>query len=692
MRKNRRTLFLLAISFVFLSNSCSFFEDSSGGLFGSGDEYLQAEALAPPTINVIFAVDQSGSMRKSDNENLRFDAVRYAIDSIRMKGTDRHSHRVGLVQFGEGAPQELAWPLSSTADNASMTAMKDRLKPINMPWTDFNAALDRAELLLESGGAFAPNQRQAIVIFTDGSPDDARKLSPKQYFDEIQQKYETNLKQKGVSLYVIALDNQGNYWQRDEPEWREITGGRAFKINSVGDLKSQFNTLIHDILQLPLQPRDELSAGITPFMVRPYLEQLEFHIMGQSTDNLELLDPNGNVVQAEAWKSPEYTILSVVKPLEGEWSYNVTSPRDSTLNVYRSEVPVRPQIILPRPVHAAGRELEIRAVVKYLDGSPLTELDDYPIRLTANFTFAEGIREHMTLERDHTGQYVSKSSLDVAGEEGRAELDIVLHAGTSEEYNTTIPVHIEKRPYFEIDVSHGGWLRNYGDKVAITATLMEMGEPLAAEEVFDRPNAAIRAEVSREGAAEGSESIWLDPVSGEKGKYTGEIEFPVGAGYYVVTWHTSGNDLRTGNDITQTETYRFRVSPSILDRVLEGGETALLILMIIGGLLVLFILYVLYWTFSLPNMRGNYLVVSRMAIGKKKGIERRYRLSGKFKLIKPGKLFFVHKFKQKRRIKGRIDRSKEHFAIRYISFPFISRRNISSGGTTRIGKYTFKLN
>ncbi|MFN3650368.1 MAG: vWA domain-containing protein [Armatimonadota bacterium] len=690
----------------------------------------------------MFAVDQSQSMgggrgeTATDPGGVRFQAVKYAIESLRLKGSPEQPHRVGLVEFGTEAPADLSYPVVPATSERDIRRIETLLRPRNLVWTNFSAALERAAGLLDAAGSFSANHRPAVVVLTDGTPEDPRKLSKEQYFSEIEQLIQDKLTGRGCSVYLVAVDTTGHFWPEDRAAWERTTGGRAYSVADVAGLKEKFNDIVRDILQLPELPKDELKPGQSTFEVGPYLDQLEFHNLGDGGEGLRLLDPSGRAVVPELWQSPDYRILTVLHPAAGRWTYELP-PGSRPATIYRNEVPVRPALLLPRSTHPAGKALRISAQVHYADGTPLIELPEYPVRVTARVTPDSGQPQHLTLRPEGGGKYASDLALTLGSDVGPVAVDVVLHAGTSREYTSTTRVTRAAEPYFEVFLQSGGLLQHYSDFLSVTAELRKQGAPVAGEEVFQSPTAVIRAQLTGSPGGENSQSVWLDPVPGKRGTYAASIPTPVRrAGRYTVTYEVGAADASDGRRIEYSEPVTLQVTPTWIDRALVGGEVVAIVLLAIAGALAVVLLGTVVWALRLKRMPGGTLVVSyepaapaprkvktartkaspNAGLGellsgaasaaspstpsKTKPVVSRYRLSRRFLACRPGRFFFVYgqgpaRLRGKGAHLGQTDLSKQVYVIRYFRFPFIFplclTKKVESGSIVKVDDHTLSF-
>jgi uncharacterized protein YegL len=699
--RRKRRFALLGVGFwLFACSSCT---SVLGPSFRAGREaggsVADAARTGPPAIDMVFVLDQSQSMGgghgevATDPHGLRFQAVRYAIESLNLKSNAAAPHRVGLVQFGSNAPQDLAYPLTAVSDVSRIQALTGLLANRNLVWTNFTEALRRAAALLDEGGAIATDRLPAIILLTDGSPDDPRHLTRDGYFKEIAQVVAQDL-QSRVSFYVIGIDTTGQFWHTDEPEWRNVTGGKTYGVSQVSDLNGTFNDIVRDVLRLPQLPRDDIRPGRSPFDVGPYLEQIEFHIFGAAPSKLSLLDPTGRPIRPQEWSGADYRILRVAKPAPGRWFYELGGV--APVSVYRNEVPVRPRLVLPRLTNPIGKKMRVAAEILYQDDSSLDEHPDFPIRVTAVIRAGDRVQRSMQLTR-HQNLYESSEQFEVSTGQLPPALDVILHAGTAREYLTSFPIQPVHEPFFDVSLQCGGAIRHYGSYITVRAQLFEGNHTMSGNLVFRSPESVIRAQLVRSPRGpERGQSVWLDSSS-KDGLYSVSLPAPVDRpGRYEVRMAIGGVLLKDGHRIDEyIEPIWVDVIPTWVDRAISGGE--MLARVLLGALILVVVAFLAtcVWVIRLPRMRGGTLTVSRTSsVGGTSSLSsKHYSLRGRFLLCRQGKLLLVCAVRPSRAI-ARLPRvqptdySKQRYAILYPHPPLIGRLECTSGGTLRIGLHT----
>ncbi len=175
-------------------------------------------------LDIVLLLDQSGSMRGNDPENNRIVASKALIRYLAGFWSPTLDHRLGVVNFGDRLPADPAdevMPLLAldSVNSARGELISARLEAMDLGNTNFVNALRRAAELF-AGARSDESRQRAVVILTDGQPDDTRRLTQSQYFDELTRFFGDSM--TGCHLYVLGIDQKNQFWSTSESYWRRI--------------------------------------------------------------------------------------------------------------------------------------------------------------------------------------------------------------------------------------------------------------------------------------------------------------------------------------------------------------------------------------------------------------------------------------------------------------------------------------
>lgn len=177
----------------------------------SDDKYSEQKA----DTDVVFVLDDSGSMNDNDPSNMRKKAT---IDFIEtMPETDN----IGIVSFTSGTPQKLLGFTAATAEgknnaNSALSLLS------NSGGTDGSSGLHEGIEMLEKAN---DNNIRCIIFLTDGE-DTKNAYSYKSIIETAQS--------EGITIFTIGLKNYINGERLDEIATE--TGGKFFEIDDISEL------------------------------------------------------------------------------------------------------------------------------------------------------------------------------------------------------------------------------------------------------------------------------------------------------------------------------------------------------------------------------------------------------------------------------------------------------------------------
>ena len=570
--------------------------------------------------DIFLLLDQSGSMKgytghpATDPEGLRVQASKYLIRNIAQKSTGELSHRIGIVNFGTGAPADLTMPLTEATraiGDTGVQSLVSSLRILSLGDTSFISALEAAYQGFIAKETLKGNRKPVIIIFTDGEPDDPRKLTSEKYFQEMEDFNISSLKPYGCDLYVIGIDVAGSTWAKSAPGWsRIIPPGHVYQISSMDELREKFNEAIRQIFGIPPVPPDLVTAGGFEFDVPPYLQKIEFHVFPEREGlTLSVFGPDGKPVNIGSEKAPvqeyeTYDIITIVEPPHGKWRYEIVQG-EGRIEVYRNAIPIRMELISPRKVHPLGKPMDLMASFLRPDGEEVSEIPEYPIGLTAKIIAPHGSEHDIKFERGAKGICFGSPSIKDVSIEGVYRITLTMKGGDVYKSSTERRVEVRSTPYVMVDKPVHGSFLNFSDSLLVEASLLLNGKSLAPEKEFtDHPDFLMLAQVVQTPDGQSSESIWLAPASDSQipGRFHGILPVALNQrGRHVLMLRLAG-ELRSGKEsLSDYSEVSFSVRPSFWQRV----HTKWPWIALFSGLII--IAFVIY-RIQLPKLMGTLYV------------------------------------------------------------------------------------
>lgn len=399
-------------------------------------------ALDAPGVDLLFLVDQSGSMGgedagstahpdANDRLGLRFEAPQ---DFVKLIAEDRVQnihpgaiHRVALIDFGDQPAPRLGWtqiaPESWDELRGLISSLNsDDLAPgryltNNLGNTNFQAAFEEvarafAQLPSEDSG----QRVRAIVVLTDGqpcvppaptpepAPDQptptpgyaAPCLSPTEHMAKLQSDIRQQFPGEDYKIFTVAMnDSRDNYWDSMRGYWDSITGGRAQKIASNADVGPAFHRIWKELgnaLPSGDGERTVISEPVLPgpVVVPPYLDTISFTLFKQRPEEtLEVRDAANQLLTMELPDVDEsgeniYKI-TVFRPKPGLWRVSTSGSSDDVDIEMRA---VAAQGFLRSPTTSQVQYVPTTIEWQLLDsrGQPLPDYGDVQYRLNPAVT------------------------------------------------------------------------------------------------------------------------------------------------------------------------------------------------------------------------------------------------------------------------------------------------------------------
>lgn len=286
----------------------------SGVLLGAvvlvSTSYAAKAPPAPPKPDVRVLVDISGSMKKTDPQNLR----RPAIDLlIRMFPQDA---RAGVWTFGQGV--NLLIP-HARVDEAWRKKAAPKVPAINSVglFTHIGAALEKASYDFADG---KPRPGVSVILLTDGKVDISKDAAAndaerRRILEELLPRF----RQAGVRIHTVALSDDAD---RKLLEALSVaTGGVAEVAKTADDLSRIFVQTFDQAV-----PSERVPFEGQKFRVDSSIKEFTALIFRGKAEATQLAAPGGaqhdarNPGKGVRWHAgPDYDLITVQNPRAGDW-------------------------------------------------------------------------------------------------------------------------------------------------------------------------------------------------------------------------------------------------------------------------------------------------------------------------------------------------------------------------------------
>lgn len=402
----------------------------------------QTGSSVPPGADIVFVVDQSGSMSRGSilsNEDPRC-KPRIGPDCPRSAPTDPdhlailalsqgllpifsrivtqeaersaadlipEEHNFGVVLFGGDldnptASAKIAVPLTpvkiqrDAAGNISSNI--DRLlprEPQNLGETAFSRAFDLVCNMLNCEAPVTPGRRRVVVLLTDGFPSSDtisyNSENPASYFEQMRQRHASLF--ANSEIWVLGLDQTDRFWRRNQTYWEQIAPGRTQLIRSPSGIGPFFAEIASKAVGKPLAP-PRACDGST-FKVAPYLATLTLMLEYPDTNSkAEFILPNGTKLSRDTVTLAGYTrsILAenynIRNPVPGDWTCQIigTSVTPQFRDIQGLFRVTDVEIGRFGEVPSACRDFNLSVAYLDKDSNVIAELPEYPLNQKLNIT------------------------------------------------------------------------------------------------------------------------------------------------------------------------------------------------------------------------------------------------------------------------------------------------------------------
>lgn len=342
MRHMKKILTVLLAAVMLICMSVS-------AVWAEGEEVAQQTTADNMSFDVIFAIDGSGSMKKSDALKLRLTAGRLFTEM-----TYSNTSRAGFVQFTNIIMDSQGLTDLSTED--SKASFRDRLSglqdSVKGSWdTDISLGLTQALNLLKEGDSFNGDRNPMIILLSDGNTD---LPNGPRTVEESNAELTGTLSEAaslGVPIYSIDLNYDGKLDVDYMQNIANQTGGAFYNITTATDFNKYMTDIFGNVADgdlTGLNPAYIDGRFVTDFVIDngSVLMANIVILTDKGVSDPQLIDPTGAVVPLDADhgvivstdtsdenKVSTYTILKIMYPVQGAWKVSVKGEADDAVQV-----------------------------------------------------------------------------------------------------------------------------------------------------------------------------------------------------------------------------------------------------------------------------------------------------------------------------------------------------------------------
>lgn len=276
-------------------------------------------------VDVVLVFDASGSMLKTDPQNLRFEGAKLLLSFL------SDGDRISVVRFADSA--KIVRDLGHYSKSIAPQLMEQiqTIAPEGQ-YSDLSEGIKLAKAVLDA--SHRPEAQKLIVLLSDGKMEPDPKTSPAFARTlELVHDLLPDLKAKETKVFTLALSELA-----DRPLLSEIaaaTDGLTWYTGTAEDLHHSFAELFLAVKR----PQIVAQTG-RGFKIDDDVEEATFYINREPANKLSLISPKGELLSLEkhpdwvTWFSGQnFDVITLKEPDPGDWRVTGTEHSDGFATV-----------------------------------------------------------------------------------------------------------------------------------------------------------------------------------------------------------------------------------------------------------------------------------------------------------------------------------------------------------------------
>lgn len=282
--------------------------------------------------DVVFVIDDSGSMKATDPNQLSAEALRQFLDILPESGD-----QVGVVTYGLDVLETISLrEIRSQTDKEDIKNFSRTKLTQSSRWTDAASGLEKAADLLDE---FKKNtNEQVIILITDGENDFGDTGRTSKESDDTLDKVIA----KGYPVYSIGINPVSQKYKNYVEDIANRSGAKSYLIRSSKELPQIFFEIQSDLFgtditnQTPLIGTDGFSN--VEVEIPEGVFEANIHISHTNPIRIRTWDPSHNRIKKSSnkviyAKDKRYTNIKLIEPEAGKWTIGVKGTVTEKVNV-----------------------------------------------------------------------------------------------------------------------------------------------------------------------------------------------------------------------------------------------------------------------------------------------------------------------------------------------------------------------
>ena len=381
----------------------------------------EASSTKKRTPDIRTIIDISGSMKKTDPNNLRAPAMRLLVDLL------PKDSKSGVWTFGQYVNMLVKHRVIDEAWKEEAKQKSNDVSSVGL-FTNIGDAVNTAGYDLDRLNA---DYEPFFILLTDGMVDvdkdpEVNKKEQERILKELVPKFAD----AGVKLHTIALSDKAD--QDFLQQLSLSTGGMSTVAENSDELLKAFVRLFDQSV-----PSEEVPLQDNKFLIDSSIEEFTALIFRkEGSEATQLLAPDESVITANSndpdvtWHTDEkYDLITVKRPYEGEWSLQAESDPDNRVTVV-SDLTLQFEEI--PPTIFSGEEINIHAWFDSEDGqvkeSEFLSLLDGTLQLTNEA--GKSIQKDLEIQTEGEFQHAFYDKIRNLRRPGEFEISVLVDGKT----------------------------------------------------------------------------------------------------------------------------------------------------------------------------------------------------------------------------------------------------------------------
>lgn len=275
--------------------------------------------------NVIIAMDASGSLKETDPNNYRLNAVNLFIHLL-----SNDNNKLGCLSFSTYTLGQSK--LNSITQTGDKEAIYDTLKTTaerEVPkngWTNIGSALESAIKDINANGD--KNLQSVILLLSDGNTelpsDKETQASLDMKADAVQAARDNH-----IAIYSVCLNANGKADKKEMEQLSKATGGKSIEITRAEDLQDALTTFYSMIYGTSVKNIVDNTFDSKGLITVPFdvpgtgVEEINIIIYGKAKD-IVISKPDNSPAKSDEVVAETFSFLKVSDIVPGQWNVSLS--------------------------------------------------------------------------------------------------------------------------------------------------------------------------------------------------------------------------------------------------------------------------------------------------------------------------------------------------------------------------------